>query len=116
MVIKLSNAFSLNMLKESGAYISVRQIPPEEAKRLLEGGFVSFIGHDDTARLLSALLGLPISTNRQSLVLEDGETLLVAQYRGPRLPEGATTLPPGARVDWFLVSVWYSAPTPSPSP
>ncbi|MBI2642124.1 MAG: hypothetical protein HYW96_00935 [Candidatus Wildermuthbacteria bacterium] len=33
----------------------------------------------------------------------DGYPILVAQYVGSRLPEGATTLPTGARIIWFLV-------------
>jgi hypothetical protein len=31
--------------------------------------------------------------------------MLVAQYTGPRLPEGATTLPPGAKIRFILVLI-----------
>ena len=31
------------------------------------------------------------------------DALIVAQYRGPRLPEGATELPPGAKLEFWLV-------------
>lgn len=109
MVVKLCNAFSLNMLKRGNAQVSIKQVSLEEVKRLIEReGFVSFIGHDDTARLLSNLLELHVPANRQSLLLEDGEVLLVAQYHGPRLPEGATTLPPGANINWFLITISYT--------
>jgi hypothetical protein len=33
------------------------------------------------------------------------EFSIVGQYIGPRLEVGATALPAGAKVDWFLVSV-----------
>lgn len=33
---------------------------------------------------------------------EDALTL-VGQYRGPRLPDGATTLPEGATIEWWHV-------------
>jgi len=33
------------------------------------------------------------------------DALLVAQCRGPRLPEGATELPPGAILEFWLVEV-----------
>jgi hypothetical protein len=40
-----------------------------------------------------------------SVALASGDEAVVAQYVGPRLPEGATALPEGANFSWFLVRV-----------
>jgi hypothetical protein len=45
-----------------------------------------------------------VPENRVTVTLGE-EFSLVGQYIGPRLEVGATTLPAGAKVDWFLVSV-----------
>jgi hypothetical protein len=65
----------------------------------------SVVGHEDTAGLFSELLGRFVAFNRASTSLAVGDELFVGQYNGPRLPEGATSLPPGATIRWFHVSV-----------
>lgn len=69
--------------------------------------YQSAVGHQDTANLFSNLLGVPVECNRKTLSF-DGEseepyTMLVGQYSGPRLPEGTSTLPEGAKIVWWLV-------------
>lgn len=59
----------------------------------------SVVGHADTA----AILGVPF--NRVTLKLHKDDTLIVAQYDGPRLPEGTTTLPDGASFRWFIINI-----------
>ena len=65
----------------------------------------SCIGHADTARVLSRMLERDIPTNRVSVTLNVGDTAIVAQYIGPRLPEGATMLPEGAEIRFYLVKM-----------
>jgi hypothetical protein len=48
---------------------------------------------------------MPIAFNRDNLSLAEADTLIVAQYRGPRLPEGAITLPEGAEIVFFKVRI-----------
>jgi hypothetical protein len=67
---------------------------------------VSAIGHADTARLVGQQLGVALPADRRSVVL-GGEPVLIAQYIGPRLPEGATALPEGARIEYFMVALSY---------
>lgn len=43
--------------------------------------------------------------NRETMKLDAGDVLVVAQYVGPRLPEGATELPPNARIEYFTVQI-----------
>lgn len=98
------NAFSLNMLACVPASISVSEITVEQA-RVLAGEMTSAVGHADTAAVFSTVLGVHVATNRATVSLSQGQTVLVGQYRGPRLPEGTTTLPEGATIQWLLVTV-----------
>jgi hypothetical protein len=102
--MKVLNAFSLNMTAHP-AVIETRPVSLEEARRLVAGGFVSAVGHADTAAVFSSLFGAPVPMERRTVTLEPGEYVLVGQYSGPRLPEGATTLPAGATITWLLVTV-----------
>jgi hypothetical protein len=102
----VANAISLNMLPpevQSGGII-FRRLGLSEAQRLVReaGTIVSAIGHADTARLVGAQLGIELPADRRSVTLGN-ELMLVAQYTGPRLPEGATELPQGARIEYFAV-------------
>lgn len=119
----LSNAFSLQMQGENDC--TARKCSLEEAKEtvvnLAPGPYVdresekdgsdaiykltakSCVGHADIATLLSKLIGYEVPVNRVSVALQPGDTLVVGQYVGPRLPEGCTTLPEGAKVAWYIV-------------
>ena len=96
----LFNAFSLNMVSGSGA-LRYKEITADEAKARLAAGFESAIGHQDMANTLSSVIGVKVPMNRVSNSLKAGDEFVVAQYKGPRLPEGATTLPEGARIVFF---------------
>ena len=100
----LLNAFSLNMLN-GNADVHVRQVSLDVARNLAKV-CTSAVGHADTAAVFADVLGVPVPTNRVSVTLEDGDTALVGQYSGPRLPEGATTLPEGATIRWMIVGVF----------
>jgi hypothetical protein len=117
----LVNAFSLNMLQFSdNLTVSIKKLTVDEAKRVLapEGhldpGVALAVGHVDTARLIGTLLGLPeediarmveVAQSRPTIRMTHGDRALVAQYIGPRLPEGATRLPEGAKLEFFLVEL-----------
>lgn len=92
-MVYVSNAFSLNMVPRDLLGI-VRMSPCEQPNTR---HMVSVVGHADTATLLG------VAFNRISLRLEAGDVLYVAQYIGPRLPEGATAIPEGARFEWIEV-------------
>ncbi len=118
-MITITNAFSLSMLPpwrqalvgEDGglAFTTEMAITPVNPRAVLtladmQGREVrSAVGHADTAALFSTILGLPVPCERRGIELGCDEALLVGQYVGPRLPEGATELPDGAEVRWFLV-------------
>lgn len=104
--VYLLNALSLNMTSSPSGFFHWRQVTVEEAKSFLtKHGFFSAIGHQDLASIVSNILGLPVEANRASVSLEPGDLAVVAQYRGPRLPEGTTNLPEEAKVEFYLVEV-----------
>lgn len=104
--MKIANAFSLNMLPTPSSTVSVAPISLDGIRWYLErDGVESFVGHQDTAAILSDILGVEVPVNRGNLQLKRGERMIVAQYKGPRLPEGAKTLPEGAEFQFMSVTV-----------
>lgn len=101
----LLNAFSFNMIASYPTTVIASEVGLEEARELLAGGFESAVGHEDTARVFETELRLPVAWQRRNVSLSRGAGAIVGQYRGPRLPEGATQLPEGATIQWLLVTV-----------
>jgi hypothetical protein len=99
----LLNAFSVSMVPE-GAVVKFTPLDMDQARSWARDG-TSAVGHVDTARLFAGLLGRDVPVNRASVTLTTGSVALVGQYSGPRLPEGATALPEGATISWFLATV-----------
>jgi hypothetical protein len=99
----ITNAFSINMLNDA-ADLRFSRITAQSAAELLHlENWRSAVGHADTARVMSAVLGVQIPANRVTVNYDGTEKMLVGQYKGPRLPEGATKLPEGAHIEWWLV-------------
>jgi hypothetical protein len=90
MNVIISNAFSLNMLKEETTVLEIKKISVEEVKKILDSAqnIVSAVGHISTATVLSYLLGREINANRISITLEDSNTILVVFQLRCRLEEG----------------------------
>lgn len=103
--MKILNAFSPNMLSTFPVEVRFEEIPLNEAKAILAAGVESAVGHADTAAVFGEQLGVAVPANRTNVTLNKGDVVLVGQYRGPRLPEGATTLPAGATIQWLRVTV-----------
>lgn len=105
----IGNAFSLGMLDSlSNGDVNIRchlLSDAEACEWVNSNSPTSCVGHADTAALFSNLLGSTIMMNRISTSLVVGDCLLVGQYNGPRLPEGAVSLPEGARIRWILAQV-----------
>ena len=98
----LVNAFSLNMVELSEtAFMRVRRVSPKDIPQ----DITSAIGHTDTAQLVSGILGREVPANRITVSLTHDDVAYVAQYKGPRLQEGATTLPEGASISFFEVTL-----------
>lgn len=101
----LANAFSLQMRGEDVKTGMVKfeiDLTPEMVGDLSQ--YESYIGHQDTANVL----GVPM--HRGSLILHEGDRLVVAQLTGKdgkpyRLPEGTTTMPEDA--EFHYIGVFY---------
>lgn len=92
-MLYVGNAFSLQMLDLTRPN-KVSVTPVDDPKTVIAGReFASAVGHTDTARIFSDVLGAEVPAQRISIKLTAEDALLVGQYVGPRLPEGATTLP-----------------------
>ncbi len=113
----LANAFSINMLPREHRIYEFLFISHFEAAALLYvlRNVVNIIGHADTATVVEHVLRAQIPAlklpepQRLTVQLDVADQVLVAQYTGPRLPEGATTLPEGARLEFWLVAHHHSA-------
>ncbi|SMC07944.1 protein of unknown function [Sulfobacillus thermosulfidooxidans DSM 9293] len=102
----LLNAFSLNMLAHFPVSLHIDAIPLETARELLTRPVIeSAVGHAETAAIFSQLLGIPVPVQRRTVTLQSGDLAIIGQYRGPRLPEGATTLPADATIAWYRVTI-----------
>ena len=115
-MLYISNAFSLAMLPDwrlTDAQSATRvTIEPVINVRLFfrsliedHGGFISAVGHPDTAAAFSELLDAQIPANRVSIKLGGDDDLLIGQFMGGRLPEGTTTLPPGLKIQWLHLAI-----------
>ena len=101
----VASAFSANMLARSSISAKFTEIKRKRAREELDGR-TSIVGHASTATLLSRELGADVAYNRADVTLDRGDTVLLGQYTGPRLPEGTTELPDGAKVTWILVELY----------
>ena len=92
--VAVGNVLTGGLLKKQACIIESSIITWEEFDEyklgVEKGDVINYMGHPSTA----ALVGM--KPNRVSLQADYGSTLVVVQYDGPRLNEGATELPEGA--------------------
>lgn len=93
----VSNAFSLQMIGDG--VVEVDTLSRETFDLMKEFAY-SVMGHPDMAEIH----GVPF--NRESIKLETGDQLLVAQITGGRLPEGATVIPEDVVIEYKLVTIY----------
>ena len=100
----IGSVFTFGFLSnpEKGGCITYKQISCEEFDSYIEKmnyhdlwrprdeKYFNFTGHEQTAQLL----GIPM--NRITIRAKPGDKIVWAQYKGPRLEEGSTTVPEGA--------------------
>ena len=102
MIVYIVNSISLNMFPQLGelTWEPATNEKVNSVKELLKNNsedpvIIPAIGHEDLARIID------VPCNRISVNAKYGDKFLVAQYIGPRLSEGSTTLPDGASIRWY---------------
>ena len=101
--VYVTNSFSINMLDRKNQHIHFIPCSLESAMAHLDSeNVVSAIGHPDTARIVSSILGIDLPASRINVKMGNNDMVLVAQYAGPRLPEGAKELPEGATIEFWI--------------
>jgi hypothetical protein len=87
-MLYITNAFSLSMIQQKETIIKVKEVSKEEVKRIIQKeGFISAVGHQSTAQILSELLDIPIPFNRIQIKLNPGDIIIVFQILA-RIEEG----------------------------
>lgn len=101
----ICNAFSLNMLSSLNSSVWITELSEEQARWYAQSAQWA-IGHAETSAVVGSLIkGFPCEAERITVKLGVGDCAIVAQYIGPRLPEGATSLPIGAVIKWVKVVI-----------
>jgi hypothetical protein len=75
------------ILTEYGIWEFSGPLSIDEARTILAGNFVSSIGHEASAKLLSQILNMPIPVNRIQIKMQPGDAALILRLL-QRLPEG----------------------------
>jgi hypothetical protein len=93
------------MLPAGNNSITTEELIEGEAVLCLSN-FVNALGHKEIATIIGEkYLGNALDAPRTSVSLMRGDSCIVAQYVGARLPEGATSLPEGATIKWIIIRV-----------
>jgi hypothetical protein len=96
--------------KFSEVKIKLRRVTVEEAREILSGGFISAVGHEGTAKLLSQLLGINIQAERRTIFMKPGDRA-IHFFLKTRLPEGVVLSEDELRkLDFWLVLSEVQAP------
>lgn len=85
--VYLCNSFSLSMLENTSGELKYREINTEELKEKIHQGFISAIGHEATAKLVSELTGIDVPMNRIMVKAKPYDYIIVVQIM-IRLEEG----------------------------
>lgn len=111
MRLTICNVFTIAMAPNGGVFYFYPVSPGEALRAITKVSWddvTQAVGHEQTAALASASLegagGDPglVRFNRVSVRFTESTEMLICQYVGPRLPEGATTLPEGAELVWYI--------------
>jgi len=84
-------------------YVTLKKVNINGAKELLKNGFISAVGHEATAKLLTELLGIEIPFNRIQVKMTHFDRALHFALK-QRIPEGKIlTLDELKQVGYYLV-------------
>jgi len=67
--------------------IILRRVTAQEARDLMREGFISAVGHESTARVLSQILGIDVPYERRTVFMNPGD-IGIHFFLKSRIPEG----------------------------
>lgn len=108
------NSFSINMFQDiQDVVVRFKKVSVDEVKEIVKmfsNEFLSVIGHEDWAGIVSSELGVEVPVNKQTYTLQDNDTLIVCQRRGNRLENGVTSLSEENKgmVEYWMIEVVVS--------
>ena len=80
MALKITDRFSLSMLKGDGNYaLKVSEVTPEQVSDAMDTGFESYIKDPNMALTFTRIVGLSVCATTWELKFTDKDTLVVAQ-------------------------------------
>ena len=114
----ITNAFSINMLTQGDISLNFIRLPNVATARmhcliaLCNETLVNAIGHRDLDIIVRQQLNLSadvLPTGQRMTIhfpmdRDTDQQMLIAQYIGPRLPEGTTILPANATIEYWLTT------------
>lgn len=105
----LLNSFSLNFFPNIDVLnITIKKLSENDMKNnVLNNTFISFLGHQDLCNILNTKFDTDqFVFNRSSFQWTKAvSSVIIAQYKGERLPEGTTALPPNSSIEYYEVTV-----------
>lgn len=100
--LPLVGSIRTQMLPMHGGQLDIKRIALDDVRKVR---LVSHIPNEEYESVISTLYGRTIPYGDKQLRLSTGRSALIARYAGPRLEFGATELPDGGRMDFFLLRV-----------
>jgi len=90
----LGSVFTFGFLqnRETGGMVDYEKTTWKHFDEVLNSDHINFMGHQSTASMVG------MEMKRISVKVNPGDTVVWAQYSGPRLEEGSTTLPENAKL------------------
>jgi len=102
--MKLANAFDMYMLYKDST-VKFTKITLDQVKELLNDNIESYINDKDLANILTNEFDIQAKFNPWCFIAEKNEKFIIADYRGPALSEGATSLPEKGKITFWLVEI-----------
>jgi hypothetical protein len=89
MTVYLFNTLTvpINFDEQNEARIILRRITVQEARDVIKDGFISAVGHESTAKILSQILGANVPYERRTVFMRPGDTGIHIFLKS-RIPEG----------------------------
>lgn len=102
--MKLFYGLTLSMMPATSGGIYFDEVPDSVVADLArEGSLRSYVGDPQMSSIITSEIGPIATTTHLDSGLDHGETIIVAEYVGPKLREDAVALPSGGEIRYYFV-------------